>query len=110
MVDDDQTCELKVQDVVLPTNCADNLVKATKFLDDLLVRMYDQKPYYNVEEPKDLIGHLGMGIAPHFGAIVCRIIGFADVKATMDIHSSMPPSEEIVMGILMLFSSYLMES
>ena len=81
LVNDEQTCELKVQDVVLPTNCADNLVKATKFLDDLLVRMYDQKPYYNVNEPKDLIGHLGMGIAPHTsGAIVCRIIGFADVK------------------------------
>ena len=70
-----------MQDVVLPQNCADNLVKATKFLDDLLVRQYGEDPYYNVESPEDLIGHLGVGIAPHTsGAIVCRIIGFAPVK------------------------------
>ncbi len=81
LTDENQSCELRVQDVVLPTNCADNLVKATKFLDDLLIRQYGEKAYYNVEEPKDLIGHLGMGIAPHTsGAIVCRIIGFADIK------------------------------
>ena len=81
LTDANQTCELRVQDVVLPQNCADNLVKATKFLDDLLVRQYGEDPYYNVESPKDLIGHLGMGIAPHTsGAIVCRIIGFAPVK------------------------------
>jgi DNA polymerase II large subunit len=81
LTDENQTCELRVQDVVLPRNCADNLVKATKFLDDLLIRQYGEQPYYNVENPEDLIGHLGMGIAPHTsGAIVCRIIGFADIK------------------------------
>ena len=43
--------------------------------------MYGEKTFYNVNTPEDLIGHLGMGIAPHTsGSIVCRIIGFARVK------------------------------
>ena len=81
LTDPEQVCELRVQDVVLPINCADNLVQATKYIDDLLIRMYGDKGFYNVNSPEDLIGHLGMGIAPHTsGSIVCRIIGFARVK------------------------------
>jgi DNA polymerase II large subunit len=37
--------------------------------------------FYNCETPEDLVGHLIMGIAPHTsGAILARIIGFADIK------------------------------
>ena len=37
--------------------------------------------YYNCETYEDLVGHLIMGIAPHTsGAILARIIGFADIK------------------------------
>ena len=81
LISPEQILELRVQDVVLPMNCAENLLAATQYLDELLEKLYDQDPFYNCKNISDLIGHLGMGIAPHTsGSIVCRIIGFAAIK------------------------------
>ena len=81
LVNADQILELRVQDVVLPMNCAESLLAATQYLDELLEKLYGLPPFYNCKNISDLIGHLGMGIAPHTsGSIVCRIIGFAAVK------------------------------
>ncbi len=77
----DDTCELFTQDVVVPQNCADDLVRVCQFTDDLLEKLYGLEPYYNVQKPEDLIGQMIMGIAPHTsGAILGRIIGFTTVK------------------------------
>jgi len=77
----DDTCELFTQDVVIPQNCADDLVRVCQFTDDLLEKLYGLEPYYNVQKPEDLIGQMIMGIAPHTsGAILGRIIGFTTVK------------------------------
>lgn len=79
--DENQVLELKPQDVVVPMNCAENLYNTTRFVDDLLVTLYGMQPFYNCESYKDLVGHLIMGIAPHTsGAILARIVGFADIK------------------------------
>lgn len=79
--DANETVELMPQDIVIPMNCVEGLINATKFNDELLERVYGVKPFYEIENPEDLIGHLAMGIAPHTsGAILCRIIGFAEVK------------------------------
>ena len=79
--DPEQVCELKPQDVVLPREAGDFLVRVAKFLDDLLVRFYDLEPYYRAEKPEDLIGHLIIGLAPHTSVgIVGRIIGFTDAR------------------------------
>jgi DNA polymerase II large subunit len=73
--------ELFPQDVVIPENCADDLVNVCKFTDDELDFIYGQERYYGVEKPEDLIGQMIMGIAPHTsGAILGRIIGFTSVK------------------------------
>jgi len=73
----DQICELKVQDIVIPESGAEYLVKGTQFIDDLLQNMYALPPYYNVKEKSDLIGHLVIGLAPHTAAgIVGRVVGF----------------------------------
>lgn len=78
---DDEVVELKPQDVVIPMNCTEKLVNTTKYLDDLLVILYGMDRFYNCETYQDLVGHLIMGIAPHTsGAILSRIIGFADIK------------------------------
>ena len=78
---DDDVVELKPQDVVIPMNCTESLFNTTKYIDDLLVTLYDMDRYYNCETYEDLVGHLIMGIAPHTsGAILARIIGFADIK------------------------------
>ena len=79
--DENEVVELKPQDVVIPINCTEKLVNTTKYLDDLLVTLYQMDRFYNCERKEDLVGHLIMGIAPHTsGAILSRIIGFADVK------------------------------
>ena len=78
---DDDVVELRPQDVVIPRNCMESLFNTTKYIDDLLVTLYGMDRFYGCETPEDLVGHLIMGIAPHTsGAILARIIGFADIK------------------------------
>jgi len=77
----DDTCEIFTQDVVVPENCVEDLIRVCQFTDDLLVKLYGMEPYYNVTTKEDLQGQLIMGIAPHTsGAILARIIGFCNVK------------------------------
>lgn len=79
---EDQIVELKPQDIILAKSAAEYLVRVAKFVDELLMKFYGLEPYYNVEKPEDLIGHLVIGLAPHTSAgVLGRIIGFADVLA-----------------------------
>lgn len=81
LTDPEQICELKVQDVIPAKDCGDYLVKVAKFLDDELDKFYHLPRYYNVQNRFDLIGHIVFGLAPHTsGCILCRIIGYADVR------------------------------
>jgi len=78
---DDQMLELLVQDVLLPEECGDYLVKAAKFLDDELRDFYKLEPYYKVENRDQLVGHIIVGLAPHTSAsIVGRLIGWSKVR------------------------------
>ena len=77
----DQICELKCQDIIPSTDCGQYMVRVAQFVDDELALIYGQDRFYNVETPEDLIGHLAFGLAPHTsGCILCRIIGYANVK------------------------------
>ncbi len=77
----DQMCELKVQDVVVPTKCAEYFVHVANFLDELLEKMYELPPYYNVKRVEDLVGHIVVGLAPHTSVgILGRIIGFTSLS------------------------------
>ncbi len=77
LVDVDQVCELKIQDIIIPASCADYLISCTRFIDDLLERAYRLPRFYRVERREDLLGHMIVGFAPHTSAgIVGRIIGF----------------------------------
>jgi DNA polymerase II large subunit len=74
---DDQLCELKIQDVVIPKKGAQYLIKVAKFLDELLQNVYGLPPCYRVDDEDDLIGHLIVGLAPHTSVgVLGRIIGF----------------------------------
>ncbi len=82
---DDQVIEIKPQDIVIPC-CPDSpdlpadkiLYKITKFIDELLVKLYGLEPYYNLQSPGELAGQLAIGLAPHTSAgTLCRIIGFS---------------------------------
>ncbi len=86
---EDQILELKVQDIVIPESSAspdegsaDVLFRTAMFIDELLVKLYGLKPYYNLLTKQDLIGQLVIGLAPHTSAgIIGRIIGFSKTQA-----------------------------
>ncbi len=88
LVHKDQILELKVQDVVLPS-CPESseegadevLFRVTKFIDDLLEKLYGLPKFYNLKTPEDLAGHLVTGMSPHTSAaVVARIIGFSKTQ------------------------------
>ncbi len=86
---EDQICELKAQDIVIPYNknladesAAQVLYRITKFIDELLEEVYHKDPYYNLDNPEDLVGQMTIGLAPHISAgMVGRIIGFTKAQA-----------------------------
>jgi len=77
----DQMLELFVQDIVLPEDCGDYLVKVTNFLDDELRDFYKMEPEYNRTSRDQIVGEIVFGMAPHTSAaIVGRIIGWTTVR------------------------------
>lgn len=84
----DQVIELKCQDVILPA-CEGGLEEGSekvlsrlaRFLDDLLVKLYGLKRFYNIKSEKDLVGHLVVALSPHTSAgVIARIIGFSKTQ------------------------------
>ncbi len=119
LVKDDQILELKVQDVILPS-CDDALeegadlvlYRVTKFIDDLLVKLYGVKPFYNLKNKKDLAGHLIIGLSPHTSAgIVGRIIGFSKTQGFLTsplFHSIMRRDcDGDEAGVMLLMDAFL---
>ena len=79
---EDQIIELKVQDVILSDDCGQYFIKVSNFLDDELEYFYGMNRFYNIDDSKDLIGHLAVGLAPHTSAgIIGRIIGFSPARS-----------------------------
>jgi len=72
-----QLCALEVQDLVVSETCAQYLLKASKFLDDLLSSYYGLERFYYASKSEDLIGRLVVGLSPHTSVgVVGRIVGF----------------------------------
>ncbi|MEF8848096.1 MAG: DNA polymerase II large subunit [Candidatus Thermoplasmatota archaeon] len=81
LVNQQQICELKVQDVIISKSCAKYFLRVARFIDDLLEKFYGMKKFYNIKSYKDLVGHLTVGLAPHTsGGALSRIIGFTDAQ------------------------------
>ncbi len=90
LASDNQILELKPQDIVLPgfgsldESAPQVLFRVANFIDDLLVRFYRQKPFYNLTKEEEIIGHLVIGLAPHISAgLVGRIIGFSETQGLL---------------------------
>ncbi|MCW3980699.1 MAG: DNA polymerase II large subunit [Candidatus Bathyarchaeota archaeon] len=76
----EQICELRIQDVVLPQKSAAYFVQVARFIDQLLESLYGLPKFYKVKKAQDLVGHLVLGLAPHTSVgILGRIIGFTDL-------------------------------
>jgi len=100
LVDENQILELKPHDVLLPCNTKsgdekgdDLFINLTKYIDELLEKFYDLPSFFNVKNRYDLIGQLGVCMAPHNCAgVICRIIGFSKVQglvASPYLHAAM---------------------
>jgi DNA polymerase II large subunit len=88
---DEQILEMVPQDVVLPgftegpEEGADKvLFRVSKFVDEMLLRLYGMKKFYNLKNEKDLVGQLVLGMSPHTSAgVIARIIGFSKTQGFM---------------------------
>ena len=77
LVSSDQIVELKVQDIIVPESCRAYLFRASKYVDEMLQKLYNVEPFYKFETEGDIVGTLVIGLAPHTSAgIIGRIIGF----------------------------------
>lgn len=88
---EEQILELMPHDVLLPScvetpdeKSDDVFMKVCSFVDELLVKFYGLAPFYNIKKKEDLIGHLGVCMAPHNCAgVVCRFVGFSNTLGLM---------------------------
>jgi DNA polymerase II large subunit len=84
--DENQIVELMPHDIILPSSSEslderadDVFIRVCNFVDALLINFYGLKPFYNVKKREDLIGKLGVCMAPHNCAgVICRFIGFSN--------------------------------
>ncbi|MFC1666214.1 hypothetical protein ACFLZF_00690 [Nanoarchaeota archaeon] len=91
LIGDDQILELKPHDVILPCSKdspdekADEVfIRICNFIDELLIKFYDLSPIYNIKTRDDLVGKIGVFMAPHNCAgVVCRFIGFSKVQGVL---------------------------
>ncbi len=88
LINEEQLLNLKVQDVILPS-CPESLdegadsvlFRVSKFIDELLLKLYNVNSFYNLKDRKDLVGHLIVAMSPHTSAgIVGRVIGFSETQ------------------------------
>ncbi len=100
LIDKEQILELKPHDVILPScsesgdeKADDVLVKICNFVDSLLLRLYKMNKFHNVKKREDLVGQLGVCMAPHNCAgVICRFIGFSNTQglfASPYMHAAM---------------------
>ncbi len=86
LVSDEQILELMPHDVLIPSSSeshdepGDNVFRnICNFVDDELENLYDLKKFHNVKNRDDLVGQLGVFMAPHnVAGVVCRFIGFSN--------------------------------
>ena len=75
---DDQILELKPQDIIVPADVGNDLVRMAQCVDDELQSLYGLEPFYNARKPEDLLGKLVIGLAPHTSVGVGgRVVGYA---------------------------------
>jgi len=88
---EEQIVELMPHDVILPScsesgdeKADDVFINICNFIDILLAKFYGMEPFYKIKKREDLVGHLGVCMAPHNCAgVVCRIIGFSNTQGLL---------------------------
>jgi len=86
LINENQILELMPHDILLPSSpespdekADDVFIRVSNFVDELLVKFYGLKSFHNLKKRDDLIGQLGVCMAPHNCAgVICRFIGFSN--------------------------------
>jgi DNA polymerase II large subunit len=88
---ENQVLELMPHDIFLP--CAndtmdergdDVFMNLCNFVDEELERFYGMRSFYKVKKREDLIGMMGVFMAPHNCAgVICRFVGFSNTLGVM---------------------------
>ncbi len=79
LVRPDQFVELRIQDVIIPSECGEYLVQTSQYIDKEFEKLFAHSAFYKVKNINDLVGHLIIGLAPHTSVgIVGRIIGYTN--------------------------------
>ncbi|MGD9276153.1 MAG: DNA polymerase II large subunit [Candidatus Pacearchaeota archaeon] len=86
LTNEEQILELMPHDVLLPSSpetlderADDVFTNVSNFVDDELTRFYGLDSFYNLKTKDDLVGKLGVCMAPHNCAgVICRFIGFSN--------------------------------
>ena len=86
LVDENQILEIMPHDVILPSSAEsideradDVFIRVCNFVDSLLTKFYGLEAFYNVKKREDLVGQIGVCMAPHNCAgVICRFIGFSN--------------------------------
>ncbi len=81
---DDQVIEIFPQDLIINEHGVDFMINTGNFVDDLLVKFYGMKPFYNFKKGEDVYGHMVIGLAPHISAgTLARVIGQTKIRGTL---------------------------
>jgi len=91
LTSDEQIVELMPHDILLPSPSespderADSVfMRISYFIDELLEKFYGLNSFYNIKSKEDLVGSLGVCMAPHNCAgVICRIIGFSNTQGLL---------------------------
>ncbi len=86
LVSEGQIIELMPHDILLPSvpesqdeRGDEVFAEICNFVDEELEKFYGLKSFYNLKKREDLIGKLGVCMAPHNCAgVICRFVGFAN--------------------------------
>jgi len=119
LVNDSQILELMPHDVLIPSSPesheerGDNVfMNICNFVDDELEKIYGLKRFHNIKERDDLIGQLGVFMAPHnVAGVVCRFIGFSNslgVYASPYMHAAVRRDCDGDEAAIMLLSDVLL--
>jgi DNA polymerase II large subunit len=81
LVNESQMIELKPQDIIIPDEIGQNLIRIAKYVDDELKYAYHTEAFYNINTLDDLLGKAVIGLAPHTSVgIIGRIVGYTNAQ------------------------------
>ena len=71
-----------MQDVIVSRECGEYFLRVSRFVDELLEKVYGMPPFYRAKTAADLIGAAVVTLAPHTsGGVLARLIGYTAARA-----------------------------